>query len=533
MKRFLFSGISILALFCISSCSKDYLDRPPLGIQTDANFYTSPDAGFKTVVNCYTGFNNFWNYQAALIELGNMATDDFDKGGSDAGDRPFVTDLGFGRAQSTNETLSDFWSGCYAAIGNCNVALDNLPDAALIDASGKPVADNVKKRYIAEIRFLRAFFYFDLVRVYGGVPLVTKTLSVDDRDKLTRASDTAVLNFIINEWTACIPDLPSRNGLPANELGRATKEATWAFMAQAYLFFAGQDQSLYTKARDAAKQVIDSKAFSLDPNYQHLFLADGYKSTEAVFPVIFGDNPAAFIYGSNVPIYCSPRSVGGWGFDCATQNLVDEFEANDPRLLFTVLDQGDAFPASGGGQEVMDFTTSPNTGYYNRKEFLVASRRGQGWGNDAFTLHLMRYADVLLIYAEASLESGGDKQEVATYINMIRSRASHSDHTDAEALKRVRTIANAPLSLVKTSDDLEAAIRHERRVEFGGEYERLFDLIRWGTYVSTMHAFSAKPYSNGKGAAFKEPANGGRYVFPIPQVEIDRSGGSIVQNPGF
>lgn len=529
-----YAFISFLFLiYCASSCSKGYLERPPLGIQTDENFYTSANAGLKSVINCYTGFNNFWGIQASLYELGNMATDDCDKGGSDAGDRPFLTDLGFGRALSTNETLSNWWSGCYAAIGNCNVALDNLPDADLIDGQGNPVKEADKKRYIAEIRFLRAYYYLGLVRVFGGVPLLTTTLTIEDRDKLTRSPATDILNFVTTEWEEAAADLPSKNKLPASELGRATKEAAWAFTAQAYLFFASEDQSLYAKARDAALKVINSNAFSLDPDYQHLFLADGYKSPEAVFPVIFGDEPSAFIYGTNVPIYCAPRSVGGWGFDCPTQGLVEEFEPNDPRLLFTVLDQGDVFPKEGGGSEVMDFSISPNTGHYNRKLFLVDSRRGQGWGEDAFTLHLMRYDNVLLMYAEALLQSGGDKQQVTQYINKIRERASQSSHTDAEATKRMRTISSTPLKEVKASDDLLKAIKHERRVEFGGEFERLFDLIRWNSYVSTMLDYSKKPYSNGKGANFKAPVGGKRYLFPIPQVEIDRSGGSITQNPGY
>ncbi|GAA4320496.1 RagB/SusD family nutrient uptake outer membrane protein [Compostibacter hankyongensis] len=532
MKRSIY--ICLAAAFLLTvSCGKDYLNRPPQGTLTDENFYQSPDAGYKTLVNCYLGFYNFWGYQAVLAELGNMATDECDKGGSDAGDRPFVTDLGYGRALSSNETLQNFWTACYSAIGNCNVALEHLPDAALIDAGGNLVDESTKNRYIAEIRFLRSFYYFDLVRVFGGVPLLTKTLAPEDRNKLTRASAQDIFKFITDEWSACAADpaLPSKNQLPAAEQGRVTQETVWAMLARADLFFAGEDKSLYTKAKDAAKKVIDAKAFALEPDYQDLFHVNGYKSKEAVFPVIFGDDPGKFIIGSTLPQYCSPRSIGGWGFDCPTQSLVDAFEPGDPRRLFTVLDQGDQFPKSGG-QEVLDFSNYPNTGHHNRKEFLVAARRGQAFGNDAWTLHLIRYADVLLMYAEALVESGGSKQEAADYINMVRDRASHSSRTDAEATKRVTVIADRTLPEVKASDDLRAAVRHERRVELGGEYQRLFDLIRWGTYVSTMHDFATRPYSNGKGAAFKKPASG-RYLFPIPQAEIDRSGGSIVQNPGY
>lgn len=533
MKNYIY-GIIIGAFLLCTSCSKDFLNRPPVGQQTNENFYSSPNAGFKSLTDCYMGFYNFWGYQAALSELGNMATDESDKGGSDALDRPFVTDLGFGRALSSNETLSNLWSACYSAIGNCNLALDNFPAAKLLDEKGFPLDEKVKQRYITEIRAMRAWYYLDLLRVFGGVPLVTKTLSVEDRNKLNRASAQETYQFILDEWTACVndPNLPSRNALPAGELGRITKEAVWAMLAKAYLFFAEDDKSLYAKARDAAKKVIDAQAFSLEPNYQNLFLVNGYKSPEAVLPVIFGDNPAAFIRGTTLPVYCSPRSTGAWGFDCPTESLIAEYEKGDPRLLFSVVDQDDVFPKGGGTTEKLDLSTYQNTGHHNRKVFLPDARRGQGWGDDAWTWHLIRYADVLLMYAEALLESGGSRQEVADYINMIRHRANNSPRKDAEAVTRVRTIDNIALPDVQAGDDLRKAVRHERRTELSLEYQRLFDLLRWNTYISTMHNFATRPYSNGKGAAFRQP-QGPKYLFPIPQGEIDRSGGSIKQNPGY
>ncbi|QNF35659.1 RagB/SusD family nutrient uptake outer membrane protein [Adhaeribacter swui] len=516
-----------------TACSDDFLDQPPLGNQTDENFYSSSDAGYKTLLNVYLGFYDFWGYQAARAELGNMATDDSDKGGSDAGDRPFVTDLGFGRALSNNETLQGFWAACYKAIGNSNIALEKLTVTPLLDAQGNPLAEEVKQRYLAEIRFLRAYFYLDLVRTFGGVPLITKTLLVEDRTSIKRATAEEVFAFIDEELTAVAnePNLPSSNAIPASELGRVTKEAVWALQARAYLFFAKDNKDLYPKAKDAAKKVIDSKAFALHPQYQEIFLQDGYKTKEAVFSIIMGDNPAAFIYGSTIPVYTSPRgTTGGWGFDVPTQDLVNEFEEGDPRLLYSVLSQGDIFPKSGSGQEVLDFSAYPNNGYHNRKVYLPESRRGQGWGNDAWTYHPIRYADVLLMYAEALIESGGDRQEAANYINMVRQRASNSRREDVEAIKRLIEIPNVPLAEVKVSDDLQKALRHERRVELALEYHRLYDLIRWGLLAKTMNEYSNKPGSNGKGANFKKGIN---EVFPIPQIEIERSGGSIVQNPGY
>ncbi|WP_212003181.1 RagB/SusD family nutrient uptake outer membrane protein [Chitinophaga sp. HK235] len=533
MKKIVYSLPLIMMLLGVS-CSKDYLNRPPLGLQTDDNFYNSPGAGFKTVVNCYLGFYDFWGYQAAIAELGNMATDESDKGGSDANDRPFVIDLGYGRALASNETLNGLWAACYKGIGNCNVALERLPAAKLLDDKGNPLDDKTKSRYLAEVRFLRAYYYLDLVRIFGGVPLLTKTLQIADRNKIVRAQTSEVFQFITSELEAVGNDaaLPARKDLPAAEQGRVTKEAAWAVQARAYLFFAEDDKTLYAKARDAAKKVISSNAFVLETEYQQLFLKDGYKSQESVFPLIFGDDPAAFIYGTTLPIYCSPRNVGGWGFDCPTQSLVDEFEPGDPRILFTVMDPGDVFPKASGS-ETLDFSSYPNTGHHNRKVFLPENRRGQGWGNDAWTMHLVRYADVLLMYAEAVLESGGSKQEAADYINMVRTRASNSVHTDVEAVSRKRAVANTPLVPVTAADDLRKALRHERRVELGCEYGRVFDLLRWNTYVSTMKDYSTRPYSNGKGGAFRAPASGNKYLFPIPQQEIDRTGGGIKQNPGY
>jgi hypothetical protein len=134
------------------------------------------------------------------------------------------------------------------------------------------------------------------------------------------------------------------------------------------------------------------------------------------------------------------------------------------------------------------------------------------------------------MYAEALLETGGSAQEVADNINLIRHRASNSSHTDAEAVSRVRTIPIIPLVDVKASDDLHKAIKHERRVEFAMEYQRLFDLMRWNSLIETMNSYSAKPLANGKGANYTKGVN---EIFPVPQTEIDRSGGSLKQNPGY
>ena len=527
--RFLLIGLSFLLFL---SC-EDFLDRPPLGSSSEENFFLNPDAGFSSVVKCYQTLNDFYGYEAPRAELGNMSTDDSEKGGSDAGDRPFVADLSFGRPLSSNTSLNDYWAKLYAGIGNCNICLENIPVKPLIDMDGYPVSEEVKARYLAEAKFLRAFFYFELAKIFGGVPLVDKTLTVDDATKLVRASENDIFLFISQslEEVENEINLPSKLTLPTEELGRITKEIVWSMQARVYLYFAKNDNSLYAKASVAAKKVINSQSCALAPNFQSLFLKNGYKLSESIFPNIRGDNAGANIYGSFIPIYTSPRGPSGaWGFDTPTQNLVDEFEVGDPRLLFTVIESGDVFPNSTEKGEVLNFSSYPNTGFHSRKSYLVPGRRGPGWGDDAWSYHIIRYADVLLMYAEALLQSGGSKDDVAFYINEVRHRANNSRQDDAEAISRSITIPNIALKDVKSTDNLFEAIKHERRVELAMEYNRLYDLKRWNIYIETMNAYSALPYSNGRGSAFQKNVN---ELFPIPQVEIDRSQGSIKQNPGY
>ena len=529
MKKSLYIFLSFVMLGMIS-CKKDFLNRPPVGVQTEESFFKSPGAAFKTVVKCYQSFNDAYGYEAPRAELGNMATDDSEKGGSDAGDRPFVTDLGYGRALSSNPSLQNYWSTCYLGIGNCNIGLGNLPLNKLLDDNGYELKNEVRDRYIGEMKFLRAYLYFELVRVFGGVPLVQATPTVNDSKTLVRASASTIFKFIITNFEEAAVNLPATKDMPAAEQGRASREAALSMQARVYLYFAKDDPLLFEKARAAAKKVIDQNVFSLAPEFQDLFLADGYKTREPVFSIIKGDNPALNIYGAFTPIYTSPRgATGAYGFDQPTKDLVNEFEAGDPRLLFTVIEPGDVFPKASG-QEVLDFSSYPSTGFHNRKSYLPPTRRGAGWGDDAWTFHPIRYADVLLMYAEALLQTGGSKQEVANNINLVRRRASNSRRTDADAISRVRVIQNIPLPDVKVSDDLFKAIKHERRTEFAMEYQRLYDLQRWNSYIETMNNYATKPSSNGKGAGFKKGIN---ELFPIPQAEIDRSGNVTVQNPGY
>lgn len=522
--------IASLAAISFCSCS-DFLDSTPKGTMTEDKFFLSPDAGYSTVVKCYDMLGDAIGYEIPRMMLYNIATDDSEKGGSDASDRPSAADLSFGRPLASNADLAALWEGMYKAIARCNLCLENIPNKPLVDADGYPIAADVKARYIGEVKFLRAFYYFELCKIFGGVPLVERSLTVNDSKSLQRATEAETAEFIMNDLAdaALEENLPSRVSLPESEIGRVTKEAVWAMQARVYMYFAKDDASYYEDARDAAKKVVESGC-ELAPNFQSLFLEGNYLLSESILPNIQGDDPTNNVYGSFVPVYSNPRgSVGAYGFDQPTQNLVDEFEEGDPRLLFTIVQPGDKFPGTVK-DEVLDFSTYPNTGYHSRKAFLVASRRGLGFGDDAWTFNIIRYADVLLIYAEALIQTNGDKQTIVKCINAVRQRANDSRGEDAEAVSRVLTIPDKDLKMVTVNDDLLEAVKHERRVELAMEYNRLYDLKRWNCYIETMNAFANYPYAKGRGAAFKKGVN---ELFPIPQSEIDRSGGSIKQNPGY
>jgi len=529
MKRtnLIFALLSVIAMV---SCS-DFLTRNPKGNMDEDRFFNTQDAGFKSLIKCYQMLNDFYRFERPRMDLYNISTDDSEKGGSDAGDGKAAAELSFGKPLASNEDLNNLWEGMYMGIARCNTLIEKVPVADMIDANGYPLTAEVKARYVAEARFLRAFYHFELCKIFGGVPIATRTLTVADGKSLTRATEAETASFIMAELKAIAdePALPSKLTLPAAELGRVTREAVWAMQARVYMYFAKDDEAFCADGRDAAKRVVDSGNFELEPDFQNLYRENGYLSRESIFVNIRGDIPAEYIYGSFLPCYASPRSSGAYGFDQPTQSLVDEFEDGDPRLLYTIVEPGDKFPTASG-TETLNFSTYPNTGYHSRKVFLIESRRGPGWGDDAWSFHHIRYADVLLLYAEALIRTGGDRTIAVKCINDVRTRANNSRNGDADAVSRIRKISGKALVAVKESDDLLAAVKHERRVELAMEYNRLYDLKRWNCYVETMNEFAAKPYSNGRGAAFRKGIN---EVFPIPQREIDRTGGSIRQNPGY
>lgn len=539
--------LCVVAL-CLGSlftgCNSDFLDRPTLGTLDESTYLSTEDAGYKLLVNCYQPILNHWDYQTMKFDLGDQLTDDCSKGGSDAGDRSVVTEVTRGNPTATSGLLTQFWNHRYQqAISPCNVFLSQItPETQLIKTGGALVSADEKKRWIAEAHFMRAFYYFDLAMIFVNIPIIDKPLEVVEKESITKANKEDVMKFILADLDAAIsePNLPSAKNLPDAELGRITKEAAMAFRARVQMFYGN-----YEAAKTDLKAVVESGCYKLIDDYETLFnnAAEGYMSKESVFITLRSYIPN-YTGGSVCPQMNVGRAgAGGWGGECPTNDLVNEYEVGDPRLVHTVLSTGDTFIKTDGTEEVHDYSGYDNyPQQHSRKQYPDWSRRPIGdLMNTDWTFYHIRYADVLLMYAECLIETNDNKQKAVDLINEIRHRAFvTTSPTDSYAKQRkfnvtedkkvTEEVFNAKYK-VKISDDLRKAVRHERRVELAGEGLRLYDLLRWGTFVSTMQAFGQT--AEGKYSGAGTHVTDKTYPYPIPQNEIDYVGGALTQNDNY
>ena len=415
--------ILFLGVFFLS-CTSDFLERPTLGVLDEETFLGTEDAGYKLLVDCYQPILDHWNYQCMKFDLGDQLSDDCAKGGSDAGDRIRITELTRGNPLATNAMLADLWNHRYQkAISPCNVMLQLItPDIPLIEQGGALVSRETKLRWIAEAHFLRAFYYFDLATIFANVPIIDKPLSAADKKFITKADKEKVEEFILSDLDIAINglNLPNAKNLPSSELGRVTKEAAMAFRARVNMFF-----NNYEAAKSDLKYVIDSGSYDLVDNYEDLFnsIKNGYMSKEAVFITLRSYIPS-YTNGSVCPQMYVGRggATGGWGGECPTNNLVAEYEVGDTRLVHTVLSSGDIFAKADSSDEKHDYSGYDNyTQQHSRKQYPDWSRRPTGSLMDTnWTFYHIRYADVLLMYAECLVETRDNPQMVVDILNKIR-----------------------------------------------------------------------------------------------------------------
>ena len=502
------------------SCKQDFLERTPVVGATEANFYQSPEDALSATIACYNTLQQeVTNIQGSSglkphfrWYFGDVISDDTDKGGSGDGDDPQLYDYERFQGNSSGQMLLVEWQVAYRGIAYCNLALQKLPE---IDMD-----EDVRDAYIGEAKFIRAYWYFNLVTTFGGVPLVTEPLASSEYQQ-ARASADEIWTLIKDDLSDAIATLPLRSEYSLNALGRATRGSAQALMTKTHAYL-GEWESCYSVSAD----LVNEGEYSLDPDFGNVFTEQGENGPGSIWEIQYmnasGGNWGQQLEGTFSNVFQRARGqFNGFGFNLPTQDLVDEFEDGDPRLNFSLFQEGDIM--GDRGEFTQEATGMPHL-YYSRKYFNNAADEapfGDPVPNGHTNDRVMRYAEVLLFHAEACLNTG---------------RASEAE----DALETVRRRARggvtynpmdptAVLPFVPAGELTIAHIWHERRVELALEGHRFFDLVRQGRAASVMQAHLDAHFP-GSGYIFTEGVN---ELFPIPSNEITLSGGLITQNPGY
>jgi len=375
---------------------------------------------------------------------------------------------------------------------------NNLLDAAdTITTPTEQTAINV-----AEAKFARAFAYFNLVRTFGEVPKIDFRIETQDQAIVPKSTIPEIYALIDEDLQDAVANLPL--SWETRFVGRLTQGAALALQAKTLLA-----RNNFSGTLSAARMVIESGQYDLSVPYNMIFREQSENSKESVFEIQAHYDQNTRDVGITYANRQGLRGAGefdlGWGWNVPNEILLDAFEEGDPRKDVTVLYSGQVNEPYGE-----DIPGNLDRQYWNKKVYTDPSIRASTGSRtgDWFNFRVIRYADVVLMAAEAANELG-QTDLALEYLEQVRARA------------RGGNPAILPEVTTRDQDELRQAIRHERQVELGMENERFFDLVRWGIDVETFHAAGKTNYQTKH-----------RFI-PIPQAEIDRSGGVLEQNPDY
>lgn len=490
-------NIKRLAIFSlcvlITTGCEDFLEKNPQGTTTQETFPTTSEDAFLASNAAYSTLRN-WSFHSGGFPILDIMSDDAYKG-SNPGDAAATVGV-FDKFTHTADLglLDNWWNSLYEGIKRTNVVLEYVPQITM--------DESLRSRYIAEARFLRALYYFDLVRAWGGVQLVETTTPPLNLGRSTREE---TFNFIEADLLAAIPDLTERSSLAPSDLGRATKGAAKALLAKVYLF-----QQDFPNAELYAMEVINSNEYALEENFANANGVEGENGSESIFEVgalaIANTEGGGNQYANTQGVRGVPNK--GWGFNRPSMDLRAAFEAGDPRQEATIVELGDVID----GVEIIGDADTPNefnNGYaietesYNQKVWVPGLTVIENFGHNR---RLIRYADVLLMAAEA-LNENSKPEEALFYLNQVRARARQGN---AEILPDITEV---------NKEALRTIILHERRVELALEGHRFWDLVRTGRAAEVL---GPRGFIAGK-----------HELLPIPQNQIDLSQGTIEQNENW
>ncbi len=483
-----------LSILIFSGC-EDFLDRKPLGRYTTETYPTGGLAQY--VYGMYSDLRLYGAHAWPFVGVTSIRSDDAAKGSTptDGAQAQGVYDEF--TLLSNHELTKTFYVDTYAAINKCNVVLQQS------DSLRSEISEEDYEISRAEAKFVRGYLYFNLVRGFGGVPKIDALVTDLSSFNSPRASAEEIYAFIESDLLEAEQFLPTFWG--DEFAGRPTKSAAQGMLAKVYLY-----QDRWAESLALSESIINSGLFDLTTPYNVIFTEAGENSKESLFEVQCIVNES-YNFGCEYALGQGIRGTGqmdlGWGFNSPSQQLLDAYELNDPRKEATILFQGEVTTYGEIVPGISGVTNARfNQKVYTNPSFRTAanSRFGQ-WMN----VRILRYADIVLMAAEAANELG-QTSDALEYLEMVRARARG---TNPSVLPEI----------TETDQDLlRDLIRHERRIELAMEHERFFDLVRWGIASEVLQAAGKTNFVAGK-----------HELLPIPQDEIDKSDGVLIQNPGY
>ena len=525
MKLTKYISIFILLVAILPSCNEDFLDKQPTDSLTNSTYWTSTDNAQKAITAVYQYLGDEW-WKTFLTS----GTDDGYAWSTWPCD---MRDVANGSAIASAGTFSHFWQFYYQAIASANIVLGNIDQVPDMD-------DDVRARMKAEVIFIRAYAYQQLVGMYGDVPLITQTPSGPSEYNVSQTAASDVMEYISNDLAEAAPALPV--SYAAADFGKVTRGAALTLKARVDLF-----RGDFQDAAKAAQDVMDLGVYSIDPDYLSIFDGTNEQSQEIILSAQYNEN-----HKNSIATWVGGPFVSGWSEIVPLQSLVDSYECidgktidesslydaadpfanRDPRLSMTVVLPG------GIVNGVTVDVTAPNSpyglgqnnasysGYYFRKAVPTVVDGGYD-SNSTNDLIVLRYAEVPLIYAEAKIELNDIDQSVYDAIDMVRSRAD----------------VNMPnIATGKSQDELRQILRRERHVEFAMEEQRFFDIRRWeiaadvmpGKVYGILNNFDNERSDYNSHVYIEtrtfDPAK--HYLWPIPQSEVNLND-NLVQNPNW
>lgn len=471
-----------------SACEDDFIGRTPV-FSIDSENYFNAEADYN---NALIAAYDLLQASYLNVMLGEIASDNTLAGGESATDVIGIQQVDDMIHTPVNDQLQSIWNWMFAGINRASYILE-FQDKTEFDG---------RAQIIAEARFLRAYYQFELVKWFGPIPLKGDVrFALGDETSLPRASVAEVFAAIESDLELAIPDL----AVTAPQVGRVSRGAAQALLGKAYVF-----QSKNTEAAAVLRQVIDGGAYQLSDDFDNIFEQTGENGPGAVFEVQYTDAEGAG-FGclqcseGNVAVgfngirnHTGPFFDSGFSFNVPTQEAFESFEPGDQRRDVAILDI-DAWAAETGASFGVG---NEHTGYYNRK--YIARQGDSNIGDQNLTnpnnYRSIRYADVLLLAAEA-LNATGNDELARDYLNQVRRRAFGDTDHDVNS----------------SGAALRDFILEERRLELMGEGHRFFDLVRTGEAAGAIEGFTA----------------GKHELFPVPFQEVQFSNGNWNQNPGY